>query len=182
MIPLVFLQVLEPFCPMSEQENSEPEELEGNQPTCSSAAFITSPPTHKDQSIIPPLIDTELLSVPLTVITSSSFSDADSVFLPPLSDCTSEQCLLSVPPLSNSHSDPQSLSEEDQSCIPSQTKTDPHNSPIYVDGTPDPLPEILSDECNSIQIEDSPTSHTSQEDDEIVDCQVPDSSDSLIQT
>lgn len=166
MMPLVFLQVLEPFCPLSEQENPEPEELEVTQPTCCATEFInsqtelisnpllsdTSSLTHKDLSCAASLTESEPLAVPLTV--NASFSDAESVPPPPLSDCTSasEQCLMSVPPLANNPLDPHSeaLSVEDDSCIPSQTQTDPHSSPFCIDVIPAPLSEILSDESQIV--------------------------------
>ncbi|CAK6969774.1 sn1-specific diacylglycerol lipase alpha isoform X3 [Scomber scombrus] len=158
-------KVLEPFCPLSEQENPESEETEVSQPTCSATVFINSqtelnsnpllsdapPLAHKDLSCTAYLTETKPLPVPLTVNASPSFSDAESVPPPPpLSDCTSapEPCLVSVPPLSNNPLDPHSgvLSVEDDSCIPSQTETDPPNSPLCVDMIHAPLSEILSDE------------------------------------
>lgn len=195
MMPLVFLQVLEPFCPLSEQENPEPEELEVSQPTCSATVFINSQTefnsnlllsdtpslTHKDLPCAAPLTESEPLSFPLTVNASPSFSDAEAVPPPPLSDCTSasEQCLVSVPPLSNNPLDHHSgaLSVEDDSCIPSQTQTDPPNPPVCVDVIPAPLSEILSDES---QVENFPirivTSHSSSQKDETCMLQVPNSS------
>ena len=139
MIPLVFLQVLEPFCPLSEQENLEPEELEVIQPTCSNTMFIiaqtelnsrplpSDSSTHKDLSYTASLTEIE------TAIASPSLLDAESVVVvpPSLSGCTSapQLCLVSAPPLSNSPSDSHlgALSAENDSCIPPQTKSDPPN-------------------------------------------------------
>lgn len=163
MITLVFLQVLEPFCTLSEQENSEPKELEVNQPVNSAAVSIasqtelnsspsdSSSPTQKDLSCNTFLTGTDNVSVPLTVVSSPSFSDAESV-LPPLPDCTSssQPCLVSVPPVSNSPSNPQSgaLSVDDDSCIPPQTQSDPPSSHPFIDVIAVPLSNILSDESN----------------------------------
>lgn len=190
MIPLVFLQVLEPFCP---QENWLPEvELEVFQPTCSTPVLKTSQtelnscplpsesssPSHKDLSCTASLTETEADTVPLTVVASSSLSDAESVLPPPpLSDCTSasEPSLVSVPPLSNSHS----LSVEDDSFIPAQTRSDPPNSHPCVDViAAAPVSEILSDESHCALI-DPPVkiviSRNSLQKDEICSLQVPNS-------
>lgn len=167
MITLVFLQVLEPFCPLSEQENSEPEELEVNRPTSSATVFIvsqtelnsrtlpsdSSSPTHEDLSCNTFLTETDIVSVPLTVVASPSFSDAESVLPPPpLPNCTSasQPCSVSVSPLSNSPSDTHSgaLSADDDSCVPTQTQSDPPSSHPFIDGIVAPLSNILSDESN----------------------------------
>lgn len=175
MIPLVFLQVLEPFCPLSEQENSEPEELEVSQPTSSPTVFLTSqkelnhsplpsdsPSTpHKDQSCGSSLGDTESTSVPLTVPASTSFPDGDSVLQPPpLSDCTStsEQCLVAVLPLSSSPSKPltEIFPAQDESCIPLQTQSDPPIIHPCEDVTATPICELLADESTTTQKENTP--------------------------
>lgn len=175
MITLVFLQVLEPFCPLSEQENSEPEELEVNRPTSSATVFIasqtelnsrplpsdSSSPTHKDLSCNTFLTETDIVSVPLTAIASPSFSDAESVLPPPLlPNCTSasQPCSVSVSPLFNSPSDTHSgsLSADDDSCVPTQTQSDPPSSHPFIDGIVAPLSNILSDESNC-------TSHSSSQ-------------------
>lgn len=169
MMPLVFLQVLEPFCPLSEQEYSEPEELEVNQPPSSNTVFIisetelnssplpsdSSPPTHKDLSCTTSLTVSEAPSVPLTVVASPSHSASESP--PPLSDCTplSQPCMVSALRLSNGQSDPhpRALSVENDSCIPPQTQSGPPNSNICVDVIAVPLPEMISDESHCTQIE-----------------------------
>ncbi len=198
MIPLVFLQVLEPFCPLSEQENLEPEDLEVNQPTCitSQTELNSSPlpsdsssPNHKDRSCAASLTETEAEAtpVPLTVVASPFLSDVESVPPPPLSDCTSasQPSSVSVPPLSNSLSNPHTtLSVKDDSCIPPQTQSDPPNSHHCLDVIAPSLSEILSDESNCTPIEDSlvkiVTTHSSLQKDENYSLQVPNSpSDSL---
>ncbi|KAL7406581.1 hypothetical protein ABVT39_022615 [Epinephelus coioides] len=198
-------KVLEPFCPLSEQENSEPEEQEVDQPTCSAAVLITSQtelnssplpsdsssPAHKDLSCTASLTETEAVSVPLTVTASSSFSGAESVLppSPPLSNCTSasEPCLVSVPPLSKSPSNSHSgvLSVKDDSCISPQTQSDPSDSHPCVDVIAAPVSEILSNESNCAQIENTPSeiliSHSSSQKDEVWSLQVPNSpSDTLV--
>lgn len=163
MITLVFLQVLEPFCTLSEQENSEPEEEEVSQPVSSAAVSIASQTqlnscpsdslslTQKDMSCDTFLTETENVSVPVTIVSSPSFSDAESV-LPPPPDYTSslQPCSLSVPSVSNSPSYRQSgaLSVEDDSCIPPQTQSDPPGSHPFIDVIAVPLSNSLSDESN----------------------------------
>lgn len=184
MIPLVFLQVLEPFCPLFEQESSEPEDVEVNHHASSTTMLITSQtelnshplpsdssaPTHNDQSSVTSLTETEAVSVPLTVVASPSLSDTGSDLpppTPPLSDSTSssQPSSVSVPTLSNSPSDPQpaALSVHDDS--PPQTQSDPPNSHSCVDVIAAPLSEIVSDESDSTQIENPSleivTSHSS---------------------
>lgn len=159
---LVFLQVLEPFCPLSEQENLEPEELGVCQTTCSTTELIASqtelnaspPPsdsssaTHKDLSCTGFLTETQSVSPPLTVTAFSSVPDPESVLPPPpLSDSTSvsQPCMMSV--VSNSHSGV--LPAEDDSCIPAQPKSEPPISHYCED-------EIPSNQFNCIQTVNSP--------------------------
>lgn len=99
MITLVFLQVLEPFCTLSEQENLGPEEVEVVQPTSSGIGLLnsqtalnsislpsdSSSAAHADLSCSAVLTDTD--NVP--AIPFSSFSDAKSGLLPPLPKCAS---------------------------------------------------------------------------------------------
>lgn len=167
MITLVFLQVLEPFCPLSEQENVEPEEVEVNQPTCSTNVFITSKTdinstslssdsNHKDQSCNASLRKTDCVSSSLTNVALPAFLDAESA-PPPLSYCTSasQPCLVSVPPLSNGPSDPHSkaLLVADDSCIPPPSQSEPLNCHPCVDMTITPLSEIISEcYCSPIKI------------------------------
>lgn len=106
-ITLVFLQVLEPFCPLSEQGNSDPEEVEVIQPASCDTELLesqaefnpcslsseSSAATQKDLSCCAVLTDTNIASVPLSAMAASSFSDTDAG-LPP-------------PPLPNFASDPQ---------------------------------------------------------------------------
>lgn len=180
MIPLVFLQVLEPFCPMSEQENSEAEELEVIQPTCTTTVFRAShselnpspPPfpsdstsaSHKDLSCTGSLTETEAATVPLTLVAFPSFPDAELALQPPppsLSDSTSasQPCLVSVFSLSNSHSSSHSglLPDMGDSCIlPNQTQSEPPISHPSEDMIVDSLCEILSEESICTRIENSP--------------------------
>lgn len=160
MTALVFLQVLEPFCPQSEQENWEPEELEISLPAfsaavppplptdlnCASLPCDSSPPTQKDK-------EADVVSVGLI----SSVSDADcatpsSPPPPPLSppaspsplpDATSasQQCSASVSPLCDGPSDPQpeTLLADDDSVVLQKTQSEL----IVV-----PLSSIPSDESN----------------------------------
>lgn len=162
-------KVLEPFC-LSEQENLEPEEPEVAQPSSSTAVLITSQtelnlhplpsdsssPTHKDLSFTASLAETKAVPVPLTVVASSFLSDAESVPPPPpppsLSDCTSasQPCSASVPPLSNSPSDPRpgTPSADDDSCVPAETQSDPPSSQPCVDVIAAPQQEILPNESD----------------------------------
>lgn len=160
MIYLVFLQVLEPFCPLSEQEYLEAEELGISQPTSSTTELILSqtelnanpPPSnsssanHKDLSCTGSLAETETVSTPLAV-TSSSVPDAESFLPPPLSDSTSvfQPCMVSVP--SNTQSGV--LPAEDDSCVLPQPQSEPRVSHHHQE-------EIRSNKSNSPQIENSP--------------------------
>lgn len=163
MIPLVFLQVLEPFCLLSEQENLEPEEVEVIQPTSSITKFITSKTkrkstslssdsTYKDQSHAPSFMGVDI--VPVTVAGSPSILDTESVPPFPLSECCpgSQPCSVSVPPVSYSPSDPHSraLSVADDSFIPPQSQSDPPNSQPCVHLIVSSFSEILSNESNDI--------------------------------
>lgn len=159
-IYLVFLQVLEPFCPLSEQEYLEAEELGISQPTSSTTELILSqtelnanpPPSnsssanHKDLSCTGSLAETETVSTPLAV-TSSSVPDAESFLPPPLSDSTSvfQPCMVSVP--SNTQSGV--LPAEDDSCVLPQPQSEPRVSHHHQE-------EIRSNKSNSPQIENSP--------------------------
>ncbi|XP_031701925.1 sn1-specific diacylglycerol lipase alpha isoform X3 [Anarrhichthys ocellatus] len=188
-------KVLEPLCLVSEQENSGPEELEANQPTNNTTVVITSQtefnssplpsdsslPANTDASFTGSLTGTEAVSVPLSVVASSSFSDAESVPpSPPLSDCTSasQPCSVSVRSMSNSPSNSHSgaLSVGDDSCIPPQTQSDPADSHLGVDVIAAPVSEIPSDESNCAQIENDPLkiviSHSSFQKHEVCSLQV----------
>ena len=198
-IPLVFLQVLEPFCPLSEQENSEPEELDVNQPPCSTTLFIpsqtelnssllpseSSSPNHKDQSCTTSLRETEATSVSQIAAALPPFLNADSTVPPPpppLSDSTSasQPCSVSVPPLSSSPCDSylEALSTGDDSSIPPQTQSNPTESHPCVDVPVPSSPEILF-ESNSAPLEI--TSHSSLQKEELCSLQVPNySSDTVV--
>lgn len=195
---LVFLQVLEALCLLSEQENLEPEEVEVNQPTCSTNMFITSKTKinstslssdsiHKDESCTASLTETEGVSAPLTDVAFPSFLDAESG-PPPLSHCTSasQLCLVSFPPLSNCPSDPhlRTLSVADDSCIPPQIQSDLPNSHPCVDLIVTSS-EMISNDSYYTQTEGSPikivTSHSSLQKDEVFSLPVSNSvSDSLV--
>lgn len=156
MMTLVFLQVLEPFCPLSEQENSDPEELEANQPTGSTAVLTGSQtelncrPLSSDSSSaahkVPPQntcpTETGAVSAPPTVTASPSFSDAESVLPSSLPDCTS--CLVSLSPLSSSGA----LPADDDSRLQPQTQSDSPSSHPFIGVNPAPLSNVPSDESN----------------------------------
>lgn len=154
MIYLVFLQVLEPFCLLSEQENLEAEELGISQPTSSTTDLIVSqtklnaspPPSNSSSANHKDLSCTGSLSTPLAVTSSSSVPDAESVLPPPLSDfnSVSQPCMVSVP--SNTQS---VLPAEDDSCVLPQPQSEPRVSHHRQE-------EIRSNESNSPQIENSP--------------------------
>lgn len=183
MMPLVFLQVLEPFCPLSEQESLEPDQLEVNEPPCSTAVLISSQtelntcavssdassPTHKDSSCHSSPTDAELNSVPVTVVAAASLSDADSDLAPPLSGCTSvsQQGLMCLPLLSNNPPDPHSGADilENDSFIPLQS-----------------ISEVLSDESCCIPKKNQSTELiVSQDPSQINDsCSLPVQSDPLV--
>lgn len=107
-ITLVFLQVLEPFCPLFEQGNSDPEEVEVIQPASSATVLVESQTefnpcslsseslaaTQKDLSCCAVRTETDIASVSLSAMAASSFSDTDAGLPPP-------------PPLPNCTSDPQ---------------------------------------------------------------------------
>ncbi|KAM3624698.1 uncharacterized protein V6R79_000351 [Siganus canaliculatus] len=173
-------KVLEPFSPLSEQENSQPEEVEVNQPI-SSIAVLTSPHTELNSSPLPSrsssptcegltcsasLIVTEAVSLPLTVVASPSLSDAGSVLPPPpppptpppsssLSDCASQSGLVSVSSLPNS-SHPGALAAEDDSYIPPQNQSEPSDSLLCVDAIAPSLSELTSDVRNGVHVESPP--------------------------
>lgn len=105
MITLVFLQVLEPFCPLSEQESSGLEDVEVIQPTCSATELSLSQKELNNsslpfESLAAPQKDlfcsavpaqTNITPVPLTAIAAASFSDTDAGLPPsPLPNCTSD--------------------------------------------------------------------------------------------
>lgn len=128
MIYMVFLQVLEPFCPLSEQENLDSEEPE---PAYSTAVLVLSQteinssspsseapsPTHRKESCNASLNETVPNSVPMTAVTAS-VSDADCV--PDI-----DQCMISLPQPSNCSSNSSStevlLVEKNDTCCPPQT-------------------------------------------------------------
>lgn len=95
MITLVFLQVLEPFCPLSEQENSDPEEVEVIQPASSATVLIPlqaelNPCSLSSDSLAPKelscdtvLTETSVTPVPFTAISAASFSDTNAGLPPP---------------------------------------------------------------------------------------------------
>lgn len=103
---LVFLQVLEPFCPLSEQGNSDPEEVEVIQPDSSATVPLetqtefnhcsfsseSSAATHKDLSCCAVLTETNIATVPMSATAAASFSDTDAGLPPPplLLNCISE--------------------------------------------------------------------------------------------
>lgn len=104
-ITLVFLQVLEPFCPLSEQESSDPEDMEILQPSSSATVLLksqtefnpcslssgSSAATQKALSCCSVRTETNLASVCLGAMASSSFSDTDAglpPLPPPLPNCT----------------------------------------------------------------------------------------------
>lgn len=148
MINLVFLQVLEPFCPLPEQEFLEPEELGVDQPTSSTTMFLTS---EKELNSTLPLsfnashIETEAVSGHLTGVTSPFFPDAEPGLSPPLSHCPSlsQTCSVSVPVLSNIPSRPHTdaLPAENDACIPAQTQSEPPISHPHKDVIPTPVSE-----------------------------------------
>ena len=161
----MFLQVLEPFCPLPEQEIWEPEELGVSQPTGSTTVFITSenelnispPPydssstaTQTHQSRTASITETEAVLVPPTVVTHSSFPDAESVPPPaPLSDCasTSLPYSVSVPSLSNIPSSPHTEAPpaENYLYISSQAKSELSIYHSCVDIIDIPCSEVLSE-------------------------------------
>lgn len=158
MMPLVFLQVLEPFCPLSEQENVEAEEVEVSQPTSNTNMFITSKTEmtstslssdsiHNDGLCNWSLAETDGVSASLTVAFPAV---VDAASLPPLSHCTSasQPCAISVSPLSTGPPDPRSktLSVVDDSFIPPPPQSDPLDSHPCVDVTITPHSEIMSNE------------------------------------
>lgn len=166
MMTLVFLQVLEPFCPLSEQENSDPEELEANQPTgsatvltgsqtelnCCPLSSDSSSPAHNVPPHNTPPTETDVVSVPPTVDASPSFSDAESALPSSLPDCTSasQPCLVSVPPLSSSPPDafPGALPADDDSRLQPQTQSDSPISHPFRGVNVAPLSNVPSDESN----------------------------------
>lgn len=164
----MFLQVLEPFCPLSEQENSEAEEVEVIQPAGSAIAFITpetefnssplpsdsSSLAHKNMSCAASLADAEAVSVPLTTMASDSLSDA--ACLPPsLSDYTSTSQLC---PASDSPTDsrPQALSFVNDSFVPSQAQSEPLDSHPGSNVITAPLSEVGADESSCAPTENTP--------------------------
>lgn len=161
MTTLVFLQVLEPFCP--QHDYWEPDELEISLPAysttvspplptdlnCASLSCDLPPPTQKEK-------ETDIVSVPLTVVASSSVSDADCAPpLPPLSSLpnstsASQPRSASVSSLSSSPPDPRpgALSADDDSVVLQKTQSDPPSSHPFIDVIVVPLSNIPSDESN----------------------------------
>lgn len=161
----MFRQVWDGF----EQDSLEAEELGLSQPTGHTTVFKTSQKdlnpgpstpdsssdTHEPLSCTASHTETEAVSAPLCDVASPSFPDADFVSLPPLSECTSasQPCFVLVPSLSNISSLPQTdtLSAENDSCIPPQSKSEPcifHTNEVAV-----PPFELQSVESNSTQEE-----------------------------
>lgn len=157
-ITLVFLQVLEPFCPLSEQGNSDPEEVEGIQPASSATVLLesqtefnpcslsseSSAATQKDLSCCAVLTETNIAFVPLSAM-ASSFSDTDAGLPPPLPNCTSQPHSGSASPdfiiPSDSHSGAHSV--EDDSML-----SHPPNPPPFTDMITIHPSEIPASECS----------------------------------
>ena len=151
-VTVVFLQVLEPFCPLSDQENLEPEELEVIRPT--SSAIVASQtelnscplpsdslsPTNKDLTSNTFLTENDIVSAP--AVGSLSLSDADSGVPPPPP----------VSPLFSSPSYPHSgaLSANDDSHVPPQTQalSDPSSCQPFTVLIAAPLSDNLFAESN----------------------------------
>lgn len=152
-IPLMFLQVLEPFCPLSEQETSDQEELDVTDPHSATVNITSetelnathlpsdsSSPTLRELSCSPLLVDTVAVSVSLPALNHSSLLNADadvSSLSAPLSDCASasQPNLVPVAPLSVSLSDSHlgPLSVRHESCEPPQPNPSPSDSQPCVD-------------------------------------------------
>lgn len=155
MITLVFLQVLEPFCPLSEQESSGLEEVEVIQPACSATELSLSQKELNPSSLLSESLatsqkdlfcsavpaQTNIAPVPLTAIAAASFSDTDAGLpLPPLPNCTSDP----QPHLgcaSSGHSGNQSVEND-------TTLSNPPNSTPFTDMIPINPSKISADECN----------------------------------
>lgn len=134
MITLVFLQVLEPFCPLSEQESSDLEEVEVIQPASSATELLpsqtklnpcslpsdSSAATPKDLSCSAVLAETIIAPVPLTAIPAASFSDTDAGLPLPSFTSDSQPHSGSASPDFNSLSDSQTVEDDSTlSCPPS---------------------------------------------------------------
>lgn len=144
MITLVFLQVLEPFCPLSEQESSDLEEVEVIQPASSATELLpsqtklnpcslpsdSSATAPKDLSCSTVLTETIITPVPLTAIPAASFSDTDAGLPLPSFTSDPQPHSGSASPGFNSLSDSQSgaPSVEDDS-----TLSDPPDAPPFTD-------------------------------------------------
>ncbi|MEQ2178700.1 hypothetical protein GOODEAATRI_016803, partial [Goodea atripinnis] len=166
-------KVLEPFCPLPEQENLQLEELEVSQPACKNPLFISP---QRELNPRPPLSDTsstaykhlsgteshteaEAVSVRPTGIASPSFPDVESVPLPPLTGYTSasQPCLVSVVSLSNiSRPHTGMLSAENDLRLPAKTKSLPCLYFSDEDVMPTLLFEGMSVESNSTHTENYP--------------------------
>lgn len=159
-IPLVFLQVLQVSCPMSEQQNLEPEEQLVNRPANNSTVSLmsqnelnqnlssdSSPPIH-DLFYTGSLAETE--AVPVTVLPSISFTDQETVPSSPRSVCTPAPlpCSESAPSLSEKFSS-ELLPAEDDSCISVQSQSEASISYGDEDVAANPTDD-------SAQIENSP--------------------------
>ncbi|XP_036065990.1 diacylglycerol lipase-alpha isoform X4 [Oryzias melastigma] len=162
-------KVLEPFCPLPEQDNLEPEELGVIQPSCSTTLFTASqkdlePSASASSSLIhlssvASLTEPETVSVPLTVVSSSSLPVCESGSPPPapLSDSTSasQPCLVAVPLFSNTTTTThlEAIPVDNDSHIPPQTQSVPRVCHPFENVVTTPLPEALSNESH---IENTP--------------------------
>lgn len=147
-LTLMFLQVLEPFCPLSEQGDSDQEEVEVIQPASSATVLLesqtesnpfslspkSSAATQKDLSCCAVRTETNLAFVPLSAMASSSFSDTDAglPLPPPFASCTSDpqphsgSASPDFISLSDSHSGAHSVEDD-------STLSHPPNPPPFTD-------------------------------------------------
>lgn len=140
----------------------EPEELGVIQPSCSTTLFTTS---QKDLHLIASassslihldsassVSETEDVSVPLTVVSSSSLPVCESGSPPPapLSDSTSasQPCLVAGPLFSNATTTThlEAIPVDNNSHIPPQTQSVPRVCHPFEDAVTTRLPETLSNE------------------------------------
>lgn len=150
MITLVFLQVLEPFCPLSEQENSDSEEVEVIQPASSATVLLPlqtelNPCSLSSDSLAPKdlscdtvLTETSVTTVPFTAIAAASFSDTDAGLPPPAQlpngPSDPQRCSRSASPDFNSPSESHSgaHSVEDDSTPPHPPSSSPFTDMITI--------------------------------------------------
>lgn len=160
MITLVFLQVLEPFCPLSEQESSDLEEVEVIQPASSATELLpsqtklnpcslhsdSSAATPKDLSCSAVFAETSIAPVPFTAIPAASFSDTDAGLPLPSFTSDPQPHSGSASPDFNSLSDSQSgaPSVEDDSTLPYP----PPSAPPFTDIMTIHPSKIPADESN----------------------------------